>query len=162
MSEQAAEHSRLSFGIHENNAFSATGAIPLKISLSSLFTADLKSEKWMTGQSHTRGFNHVVMKGNLAHDELLRGLEQEEWSSKARTWCLFFTASPPGSHWKYINCTCIVWQWMKKKQSSCASELQSNSYVAVNGIITKCSWTFSFAFRTKSLLKPRHCMEFIF
>lgn len=77
MSEQAAEHSQLSFGIHENNAFSGTGAIPLKILLSSLFMADLKSEKCMTGQSHMRAFNHVVMKGNLAHDELLRGLKQE-------------------------------------------------------------------------------------
>ena len=113
MSEQAAEHSWLSFGIHENNAFSGTRAIPLKISLSSLFIADLKSE-WQ-GKVTFRGFNHVVMKGNLAHDELLRGLKQEEWSSEAWTWCLFFTASPPGPDWKYTNMYCTTTD--KKKQA---------------------------------------------
>lgn len=80
MSEQDAKHCWFLFGIHENNVFSGTKAIRLNILLSSLFIADLQSEYWMTGQSHIRGFNHVVMKGNLAHDKLLRGLKQEEWS----------------------------------------------------------------------------------
>lgn len=78
MSKQAAKHFWFSSGIHVNNAFSRTKIIQLNIWLSSLFLVDLQSEYWMTGKSHIRAnFNHVVMKGNLAHDKLLRVKKQE-------------------------------------------------------------------------------------
>ena len=80
MSEQAAKHHCFSFCIHENNAFSGTNGIQLNILLPSLFKVDSQSEYWMTGQSHIRGFNHVVMKGHLAHDKTPQS--SEAWSGK--------------------------------------------------------------------------------
>lgn len=41
----------------------------------------------MTEQSHIKGFNHVVMKENLAHDKFLGDLMQEKWSCNG---CFFF------------------------------------------------------------------------
>lgn len=72
MSEQAGSL----FGIHESNAFSDTKAIQLSINilLSTLLKVDLQREYWMMTQSHIRSCNHVVMKGNLAHDKLRRSL----------------------------------------------------------------------------------------
>lgn len=73
MSERAAKRCWFSFIIHEDNA---PKVIQQTFLPSLLFGGD--SEYWMTGQSHIRGFNHVVMKGNLSYDTLLRGLKQKK------------------------------------------------------------------------------------
>lgn len=107
MSEQAAKHRWLSFGIHENNVFSGTEAIKLNILLSLLFKVGLQSEYWMMGQSHIRGFNHVVMKGNLAHDKLQQNGERRvelQWTLGAWPRLIACTQeqNPSGFSWKFI------------------------------------------------------------
>lgn len=124
-----------SFGIHEKNAFSGK-AIQLNILLSSPSIVVLQSERWMTRQSHIRYFNHVVMKGNLAHDKLLWGLKQEQRSCNGRLvpgWDSehalgykhgFRTQqlNPPGFPWKIQNF--IVKGWQETGSVSLTTPLQ--------------------------------------
>lgn len=81
--KETANHCWFTLGIHENNASSGTKASQLKtFLLSSVFIVGVQSEYRMTRQSHIKVFNHAVMKGNLGHDSLLRGLKQQERSCK--------------------------------------------------------------------------------
>lgn len=128
MSEQAAKHCCFSFGIHENNVFSGTKAILLNISLSLLFIVDSQSEYWMTRQSHIRSFNHVVMKGNLAHDKLQKNGERRvelQWTLGAWPRLIAYTReqNPSGFYWKYtrIHCKTVA------RNSQCAWQHQRKS-----------------------------------